>query len=113
YDLDRPEQLVKLLVRMARNKVVSAARHHQRQRRDTRRTDGGDSARLSTAVDKSPSPSDMISGQELLRELRRRLSADERQLVELRAEGLAWADIADRVGGTAQARRMQHSRAIE
>src|SRR5438034_11802141 len=41
YDLERPEQLVKLLVRMARNKVVSAARHQHRQRRDIRRADAG------------------------------------------------------------------------
>src|SRR5438128_6670216 len=41
YDLERPEQLVKLLVRMARNKVVSAARRQYRQRRDARRAEAG------------------------------------------------------------------------
>src|SRR5690348_14389228 len=42
YDLDRPEQLVKLLARMTRNKVASAARMQNRQRRDHRRAAGGD-----------------------------------------------------------------------
>src|SRR5438876_11600918 len=39
YDLERPEQLIKLLVKMARNKVVSAARREHPQRRDSRRPD--------------------------------------------------------------------------
>src|SRR5438552_3606161 len=58
YDLDRPDQLVSLLVTIARNKVVSAARHHRRQRRDNRRTSG----ELAEAVDDSPSPSELAAG---------------------------------------------------
>ena len=34
YELERPEQVVKLLVTMARNKLASAARREHRQRRD-------------------------------------------------------------------------------
>jgi RNA polymerase sigma-70 factor (ECF subfamily) len=34
YDLERPEQLVRLLITMTRNKLASAARQHHRQRRD-------------------------------------------------------------------------------
>src|SRR5262245_46719373 len=37
YDLDQPDQLLKLLVTMARNKLVSESRRQQRQRRDIRR----------------------------------------------------------------------------
>src|SRR5947207_2363367 len=37
YDLQCPEQLVKLLVTMARNKLISEARRQRRQRRDHRR----------------------------------------------------------------------------
>src|SRR5271165_3347405 len=40
YDLERPEQLVKLLVSMTRNKLASAARDQHRQRRDQRRVVG-------------------------------------------------------------------------
>jgi RNA polymerase sigma factor (sigma-70 family) len=109
YDLDRPEQLVSLLVTIARNKVVSAARHHRRQRRDNRRTSGA----LAEAVDDSPSPSELASGKELLQRLRQRFSTEERQLADLRGKGLAWAEIAVRLGGTAQARRMQLNRAVE
>jgi RNA polymerase sigma-70 factor (ECF subfamily) len=40
-------------------------------------------------------------------------SADERQVADLRAQGLAWAEVAERLGGTAQARRMQLARAAD
>src|SRR5271165_5358652 len=40
YDLERPEQLVRLLVSMTRNKLASAARDQHRQRRDQRRVVG-------------------------------------------------------------------------
>lgn len=113
YDLERPEQLIKLLVTMARNKVISAARHQYRQRRDSRRADAAGPDKLSAAVDASPSPSERVEGQELLGELHRRLSDAERQLVEMRGEGMAWTDIAQRLGGTPQARRMQLTRAID
>lgn len=112
YDLTRPEQLVRLLVTMARNKVVSAARHQRRQRRDCRATVGG-SALLSAAVDDHPGPDELVAGQELLGRVRNSLTADELQLVEMRGDGLGWGEIADRLGGTAQARRMQLSRALD
>ena len=40
YDLERPEQLVGLLVTMARNKLASAARRENRECRDHRRRNG-------------------------------------------------------------------------
>ena len=41
-----------------------------------------------------------------------RLSKEERRLADLRAAGREWADIADDLGGTAEARRKQLTRAI-
>jgi RNA polymerase sigma factor (sigma-70 family) len=112
YDLEGPDQLVKLLVKMARNKVVSAARWHHRRRRDTRRT-AARPAETAKAVDDTPSPSELVAGKELLQRLRQGFSNEERELADLRGMGLAWADIATRLGGTAQARRMQLNRAVE
>jgi RNA polymerase sigma-70 factor (ECF subfamily) len=113
YDLESPAQLVKLLVKMAHNKVAAAARREHRQRRDSRRVHPEGPTKLDGAVDDSPSPSELIAGKELLSQLRQRLSDEERQLVELRGEGRSWADVAARMGGTAQARRMQLARALE
>jgi RNA polymerase sigma factor (sigma-70 family) len=112
FELERPEQLVGLLVSMARNKVVSAARAEHRQRRDQRRLHD-EPLLLAEVPSRDPTPSELAAGRELLDRLRQGLSAEERRLSELRSEGLAWSDIAARLGGNPQARRMQLARAIE
>ncbi|HZY84699.1 MAG TPA: sigma-70 family RNA polymerase sigma factor [Gemmataceae bacterium] len=113
YELDRPDQLVKLLVTMARNKLASAARGQHRQRRDQRRMTADGQDELDRMADPHPAPDEAVAGQELLRRFRDSLSGEERQLVDLRGEGLGWADVAARLGGTAQARRMQLARAVD
>jgi RNA polymerase sigma factor (sigma-70 family) len=113
YDLERPEQLVKLLVTMTRNKVVAAARRHHRQRRDQRRAVSDGQEQLAQIAGAGPSPSAVVAGQELLRRFRECLTDEERELADLRSQGLAWADIAQRLGGKAQARRMQWARVVE
>jgi RNA polymerase sigma-70 factor (ECF subfamily) len=112
YDLHEPGQLVRLLVTMARNKLVSAARQQYRQRRDPRRLAGG-AAGLEQVAEDSPTPSRVVAGKELLAKFLDRLSDDERRIVELRGQGLAWEEVARQLGGTAPARRMQLARAAE
>jgi RNA polymerase sigma-70 factor (ECF subfamily) len=112
YDLERPEQLVRLLVTIARNKVANQARRQQAQRRDQRRDVEADRPGHEPAG-AEPSPSRVVSGRELLAELRRRLTPAELRVADLRAEGRAWAEIAAALGGTAQARRKQLARALD
>jgi RNA polymerase sigma-70 factor (ECF subfamily) len=112
YDLERPEQLVPLLVTIARNKVAHQARQRQAQRRDRRREVAVDRSGHEPAA-RDPSPSRIVSGREMLAELRRRLTPEELRLADLRAEGQAWAEIAAELGGTAQARRRQVARALD
>jgi RNA polymerase sigma-70 factor (ECF subfamily) len=112
YDLQEPGQLLSLLVRMARNKLASAARSQGRQRRDHRRVAAG-ADDLDQVADDEASPSQVVAGQELLARFRQGLTDEERQLADLRSQGMAWADIAARMGGAAQARRMQLARAVE
>ena len=111
YDLADPGQLVGLLVSMARNKLASAARREHRQKRDNRRIAKGDALAVVASAD--PSPSRVMAGRELLDEVRRHFSAEEQLLAELRSQGLAWEQIAAQTGGTAQARRVQFSRAVD
>jgi len=111
YDLDRPDQLVGLLVTMARNKLAATARQQYRQRRDTRRQ-AGDGA-LDGRPAAGPSPSAEVAGRELLERFRAGLSDEERRLVELRNDGLTWPEIAAQIGGTPQARRVQLARAAD
>jgi RNA polymerase sigma-70 factor (ECF subfamily) len=113
YDLEQPDQLLRLLVVMTRHKLAKQARWHSADRRDYRRLEAGDPAYLDGRSVAAPSPSRLVAGRELLEEFRRRLSEDERLMADLRAQGCDWAEIANRLGGTPQARRKQLARAID
>src|SRR5262249_17937765 len=93
YDLDQPEQLLRLLVVMARHKLSEQVKYQQSQRRDVRRVQSVGPEHDGVAA-VNDSPSDLVAGQELVREFRSRLSDEERRLVDLRAEGRDWAAIA-------------------
>lgn len=110
YDLQSPEQLVRLLLTMARNKLASRARLERRQRRDLRRLTA---TPPETIADRRPSPMNALWHRELLEELRGSLTDEERNIADLRGQGLAWDEVAKQLGGTSQARRMQLSRGIE
>jgi RNA polymerase sigma factor (sigma-70 family) len=112
YSLDSPEQLLKLLVAIARKKVAFQARRQAAQRRDYRREVAIGPASRDVAASE-PSASRQLDGQELLREFYRRLSEDERRMADLRAQGREWAEVAAQVGGTPQARRKQLARAVD
>lgn len=112
FDLDSPEQLAGLLMQMTRNKLASAARTHYRRRRDVRRVTGDEQA-LKTAVADGPTPCDELAEAELLRIVRERLTNEERQIADLRADGRSWHEVAAALGGTRQARRMQLTRGVE
>jgi RNA polymerase sigma-70 factor (ECF subfamily) len=110
YDLDRPDQLLKLLVAIARKKVAFQARRQRAQRRDHRRNVGLEPESIAAS---DLSPSRIVAARDLLAEFRSRLSGDERRLADLRAEGRDWAEIEQCVGGTSPALRKQLSRAVD
>src|SRR5271155_2254714 len=111
FDLKEPEDLIKLLLTMTRNKVAEKMRRQHRLRRDSRRTVGGVEELALTGRD--PTPSSVVAGKELLHEVRQRLSEEEHQLVELRGQGHSWDEVAASLGGTAGARRNQLARALD
>jgi RNA polymerase sigma factor (sigma-70 family) len=111
FDLQQPEHLIKLLVTMTRNQLISTGRRQCSQRRDHRRL--APAANVHAIAATQSSPSQKVAGRELLERFRQRLSDEEKQLAELRAEGLGWQTIAGRVGGVAHARRVQLSRAMD
>jgi RNA polymerase sigma-70 factor (ECF subfamily) len=113
YDLQEPRDLIRLLVRMARNKLAEAARRHYRLKRDRGRTVGGSDELLANVPLSDPTPSRVIAGRELLQQFLSQLSDQERELVQLRGQGLGWPEIARRMGGTPQARRVQLARAVQ
>jgi RNA polymerase sigma-70 factor (ECF subfamily) len=112
YDLDKPDHLVQLLVQMARNKLASQARQYYRERRDIRRMSEETGGKLDTIADGS-SPSQIVSGRELLEKMREQLSEEERRLVHWRSQGRSWAEIAAEIGGSPNARCQQLARALD
>jgi RNA polymerase sigma-70 factor (ECF subfamily) len=112
YQLETPEQLLKLLASMARRKLVNQATRHQAACRDYRRlrTDGQLGSNL---VDPAPDPSVIVAHQELLGEFRRRLSPAERKLADDRAAGRSWQEIAADVGEHPNTLRMRLDRALD
>ena len=112
YDLDTPEKVSALLAAMARNKLTSKARRQRALRRGGQRvTAGGKDQEQFVAP--SAGPSREVAARDLLEEVRRRLSPDERQLLELRNEGHEWAAIAEQLGGSPGGLRKKFGRALD
>ncbi len=111
YDLKNPEQLLNLLVHMSRRKLVSRARREAAARRDFRRTRTGPLAE-NGLVEPAPGPAQQVEADELLREFRKRLSEEERQVAEERTLGHDWYRIAAARGDSPSAVRKRLARAV-
>jgi DNA-directed RNA polymerase specialized sigma24 family protein len=112
FELDKPEQLIRLLITMARNRLTDHALRQQAARRDYRRTDPVPAGNAELA-DNGPSPSEVVAGKELLRAFRGNLSEEELRLADQRAAGRPWAEIAAEVGASPDALRVQLARAVD
>lgn len=112
YELKEPADLVRLLVSMARNKLASGARKLLSKKRDGQRQEL-ESPLLEQIPDCSDTPSKAVAMLELVAKARSQLSEDERAMSDLRSQGKSWEEIALQLGGTAQSRRMQFSRAMD
>lgn len=108
---ENPQQLLGLLISMTRNKLLKQVRYQRQQRRDVRRVQPLDAAAWNLPS-RGESPSQVVSGQELLGEVSKRLTEEERQLAQERRQGRPWADIAAELGGTPDGRRKQLERAF-
>ena len=111
FDLQTPEDLRKLLVTMALNKIRNHKRKLETSRRDHRRNRSP--AAGVEFIDPAPSPGRVVANRELLQEVRRRLSDEVRLLVDLRADGYTWPEIAARLGEPPDTLRLRHDRAVD
>jgi DNA-directed RNA polymerase specialized sigma24 family protein len=112
FVLDTPQQLLTLLLTMARNLVRSHARK-ERARRWQPRPVPENLANRREPVDFGPSPSQVVALKDLeerWQNIHQRLSPEDRQLVDLRAAGRSWAEIAAAVGKSADGLRMRYTR---
>src|SRR6267142_483063 len=112
YELDAPEQLLKLLATMARHKLADQVDKERAECRDNRRVEEG-SADTREVVTSATSPSRQVAARDLLAEVQRRLSPEERRLVDMRNQGLEWTAIAAELGGSPEALRKRLARATD
>jgi len=112
YPLETPEQLVKLLVTMAHNKLTDHVRRQQAQRRNVNQVMGF-GMEDDDYIAPGPTPSREIELRELLEQVFRKMTVEEQRLLQLRHEGWDWNDIAGKLGGSADALRKKLARALE
>jgi RNA polymerase sigma factor (sigma-70 family) len=112
YQLSEPADLIRLLVTIARNKIASSSRRLLSQKRDAKRS-FVDSFALDNHAENADSPSIAASLRELIAKANEQLTEEERSIQSMRRNGASWEVIAEQLGGTAQSRRMQLSRALD
>jgi RNA polymerase sigma-70 factor (ECF subfamily) len=112
FELERPDHLLRLLKGMARKKLLHQVRHERAARRDVRRLEPVERENWD-GPGAQATPSRVLAGRELLEQVRGRLNADERALVDRRGLGKEWGEIAAELGGTPEARRKQLARALD
>jgi RNA polymerase sigma factor (sigma-70 family) len=112
YDLKSPEDLCKLLMVMARNKVISQMRRaHVTRQQERQSPDGGGDAAGPLVSPEAP-PGWQTEARDLLEAVRRRLTDEERWLAEQYALGRPWAEIAAERQASPEALRKKHERAL-
>jgi RNA polymerase sigma-70 factor (ECF subfamily) len=113
FDLKQPEQMLHLLMAMARNKLLDRARRQQAGKRDQRRVEGNAEAALEGVRGTEPEPSRVVEWQELLARVRGLLDDEERHLADQRALGKEWPEIAAEMGVRPDALRKKLTRALD
>jgi RNA polymerase sigma-70 factor (ECF subfamily) len=112
YELDSPQQLLALLARMARNKLLNQARHERAACRDHRRREKG-AVNPEELAGRCPDPGETVANREVVAKLHARLSEEDRWLADQRALGRPWADLAAEMGTRPDALRMRLTRAVD
>jgi RNA polymerase sigma-70 factor (ECF subfamily) len=110
FEINNPEELIRHLLAMTRNKLVSRVRKQPKQGLDLdhREAEGQDKPKVANG---SP-PSLLMTNEALLQEFRNRMSPEECRIADRRTQGIHWHVIAAEVGGMSDDCRRQLSRAM-
>ena len=109
---ESPQQLRRLLITMARNKINDHVRHHKAAKRDIRRVESGVAA-IASAYRQVPTPEEAMVIKETLEAVRAEMTDEELALVNARLDGHAWTEIATELGVSPEAARKRFARIIE
>ncbi len=113
FDLEKPSDLIALLVAMVRNKVIDQTRRQNAGLRDARRVEPLTDSRIDELPGAAASPDQLAADRDLLEAVRRRLSPDERHLADQRALGREWSELAKELNSAPDALRKKLSRALD
>ncbi len=120
FELETPDQLLRLLATMTRNKLAGQVKGHGAARRDFRRVaaapgdrDGEEDVGSGRIAGQDPTPSRDLAARELLEEALRRFSPEERRILDCREQGGQWARIAAELGSSPEAIRKRLARAVD
>lgn len=113
FELDHPDQLLRLLVTMARNQLFDQVRRQKASRRSSQKVDPQGQEKVEQVAAQQHTPSQQVALQELLEKMRLSLTEDERRIAEMRAAGREWADIAAEEGESPEALRKRLARALD
>lgn len=108
FELESPTQLLRLLSRMATNKVIDRHRRETSRKAQDMVDEPVEHRNIS---DGSPTASEIVSGQELLNKFQSHLTSEEKEIAALRRDGVSWQDIGSQLGGNADALRKRLTRA--
>jgi len=111
FDLHGPNDLVNLLMTMARNKASKKVRDERAGGRDVARLAAEPIEEREPAEEKA-TPSVIASVRELVGKAKELMSPDEWRLLELRNQGHDWAEIAAACGGTPEGLRKRLERGL-
>jgi RNA polymerase sigma-70 factor (ECF subfamily) len=111
FRVEKPEQLVALLVAMTRNKAIDQFRRSLLTPRKAATT----SSRAARLVHdpNAATPDDQLAARELLDYYVERLSPENRAILERRVNGEAWGEIAASLGKKPDTVRKQFQRALQ
>lgn len=112
-ELQSPDQLRGLLLKIAKNRFLSKVRYQQAARRDVRRHEPNPHDQLPLVAQAGASPEDFLESQELSALIRARLPEETRYLVEQRMNGKEWAELAAEIGLSPEAARKRMARALD
>ena len=112
FELRSADDLIKLLAKMARNKLLNHVEQHHAMRRDVRRMERVPIDEMGVAGG-DETPSQIVANRDLLAEFRSRLSQQELYMADQRLSGRAWGDLAEELGATPDGLRIRFARAMD
>lgn len=113
FEIDSPQDLLKLLVTMAANRFRDQVRKQQATRRGQGKVRGDSGEFLEAMASPAPDPGREVALKDLLQVARQQMSQEEQYLADQRGLGRDWEDLARELGEKPDALRKRLSRALD